>query len=165
MSHYHRIDLIKRARVERSWLEGSEALFEQWMLEVLPQSSIAKREKSAKTETCLLLATGAEIRRLNHEFRGVDRETNVLAFPNRAWVSEDQVALGDLVICPKVVRREAGAQRKVPREHFLHLLLHGMLHLLGFDHVTSKQAAAMESREIAMLKRLGIQNPYAETAL
>lgn len=165
VSHGHRIEMIKQARVEPEWLEGSDVLFEQWMIEVLPQSSLAKREKSARTETCLLLATGVEIHRLNHEFRGVDRETNVLAFPNRTWVAEDQVALGDLVICPKVVRREARAQGKVPRAHFLHLLLHGMLHLLGFDHVTSRQAAVMESREIAMLERLGIPNPYAEAVL
>ena len=164
MSQGHRLTMIKQARVESEWIEGATGQFDQWMTEVLPTAKRLKRERDANTETCLLLSTGNEIRRLNREFRGRDQETNVLAFPSHDWLSEDQLSIGDLVICPKVVRREVRAQGKNPRDHFLHLLLHGMLHLLGYDHMTARQAAVMESREIAMLETMGISNPYTEAA-
>ena len=86
----------------------------------------------------------------------------MLAFPSMEWLEDGSLSLGDLVICPKVVRREAKAQGKSTNDHFLHLLLHGMLHLFGYDHQTARQARTMESREIAMLDKIGISNPYME---
>ena len=100
---------------------------------------------------------------MNEAYRGIARETNVLAFPSMEWLEDGSLSLGDLVICPKIVRKEAKAQGKSTKDHFLHLLLHGMLHLFGYDHQTARQAKTMESREIAMLEKVGISNPYMES--
>jgi probable rRNA maturation factor len=105
----------------------------------------------------------AESRALNARHRGQDHATNVLSFP--ALPSATRVAgwLGDLVFCPALVRAEARAQRKSVRAHWAHLVVHGVLHLLGFEHERPAQARRMERREIACLRRLGIANPYLPT--
>jgi probable rRNA maturation factor len=102
-----------------------------------------------------------ESRRLNARFRGRDRPTNVLSFPAPAHPGVTGVhALGDLVICPKVLRAEAAAQAKPLRAHWAHLVVHGTLHLLGYDHEADADARRMERREIAVLRGLGFANPY-----
>jgi probable rRNA maturation factor len=96
----------------------------------------------------------AEGRRLNKKFRKKNRATNVLSFPYGK--SE-----GDVVLCHPVVRREACAQRKSLAAHYAHLVVHGVLHLRGYDHEKKRDAARMEAREIRILRRIGIRNPYA----
>jgi probable rRNA maturation factor len=96
-----------------------------------------------------------ESRRLNREFRGKDYATNVLSFPYSARPLE-----GDLVICAPVVAREAKEQRKALRAHHAHMLVHGLLHLAGLDHERDREAKKMESRERAILARLGFDDPY-----
>ena len=98
----------------------------------------------------------AEGRRLNREFRGKDYATNVLSFPYCAKPLE-----GDIVICAPVVAREARTQGKNVRMHHAHMLVHGLLHLAGFDHERGREAQKMESRERAILARLGFPDPYA----
>lgn len=100
----------------------------------------------------------AESRRLNREYRRKDHATNVLSFPYASKPME-----GDLVICAPVVAREAREQRKPVRAHHAHMLVHGLLHLAGFDHERSREAERMEARERAVLARLGFPDPY-ETA-
>lgn len=98
----------------------------------------------------------AEGRRLNREFRGEDHATNVLTF-----VYEDRPLAGDIVICASVVAREAKAQGKALDAHHAHLLVHGLLHLQGYDHEGGRlEAAAMERRERAILAKLGFPDPY-----
>jgi len=98
----------------------------------------------------------AEGRRLNREFRGKDHATNVLSF-----VYEAKPLAGDIVICAPVVAREAKAQGKALDAHHAHLVIHGALHLQGYDHETSaREAAAMEKRERALLAKLGFPDPY-----
>jgi probable rRNA maturation factor len=98
----------------------------------------------------------AEGRRLNREYRGKDYATNELSFPYSA-----KPLHGDLVICAPVVAREAKAQGKAVAAHYAHLLIHGLLHLLGFDHERGEaQAARMERKEISFLGALGFENPY-----
>ena len=97
----------------------------------------------------------AESRRLNREFRGKDYATNVLSFPYSAKPLE-----GDLVVCAPVVAREAREQGKEVRAHHAHMLVHGLLHLAGFDHERDRDASRMEGRERAILARLGFPNPY-----
>lgn len=99
-----------------------------------------------------------ESRRLNHRFRGRDKPTNVLSFP----ASEGAAAhlLGDLVICPQVLRAEAKTQRKTLQAHWAHLVVHGVLHLIGYDHERASEAPRMERREVRVLRRLGFANPY-----
>jgi len=102
------------------------------------------------------------MRALNRRFRGKDKPTNVLAFPSPVVVAGGAAPqpLGDVVICPAVLRREAREQGKPERAHWAHLVVHGALHLAGYDHEDDADAARMERREITVLKRLGFANPY-----
>jgi probable rRNA maturation factor len=108
----------------------------------------------------------AESRRLNARFRGRDKPTNVLSFPVAEPLTaapsrvEEPRPLGDLVICPHVLRTEAREQKKSLRAHWAHLVVHGSLHLIGYDHEHDADADRMERREIAVLRRLGFANPY-----
>jgi probable rRNA maturation factor len=109
------------------------------------------------------LADDAEQRRLNRIYRGKDMPTNVLAFPQGALDpprSDQPVLLGDVVLAFETVRREAAEQNKPLENHLRHLVVHGVLHLLGFDHENEAEAAAMEAREINILAGLGVPDPY-----
>ena len=97
----------------------------------------------------------AESRRLNRRFRGRDHATNVLSFPYSVRPLE-----GDLVICAPVVAREAREQGKAVRAHHAHMLVHGLLHLAGFDHERARDASRMEARERRVLAALGFGDPY-----
>lgn len=97
-----------------------------------------------------------EGRRLNAQYRGKNHATNVLSFP----YSREPVLAGDLVLCLPVVLREAAEQGKPAAAHFAHLVVHGMLHLQGYDHETGFEARAMEHREREILGRLGFPDPY-----
>lgn len=113
-------------------------------------------------ELSLLFTDDAHIRDLNRRFRGFDKPTNVLSFP--AGMSENGrfgPLLGDIVIAFETVAREAAAQDLTMEAHLSHLLVHGFLHLLGFDHIEEAEAAAMEGLETAILAGLGIADPYA----
>ncbi|WP_319243370.1 rRNA maturation RNase YbeY [uncultured Propionivibrio sp.] len=102
-----------------------------------------------------------EGRTLNRDFRHKDYATNVLSFP----YDDDPVVCGDLVVCTPVVRREAGEQGKSPKAHCAHLIVHGILHLQGYDHETGEDdAKAMEDKERVILAALGFGDPYAEEA-
>lgn len=109
----------------------------------------------------------AESHKLNLEYRQKDKPTNVLSFPSdipeEILPLLDSYPLGDLVICIPVVLQEAIEQTKTPIEHFTHMLVHGVLHLMGYDHETSEaDAEEMEALEIKILHKLGFQNPYTE---
>ena len=97
-----------------------------------------------------------EGRALNRDWRGQDHATNVLSFP----YAGDPLVHGDLAICPAVVLREAAEQGKPVEAHFAHLVVHGMLHLQGYDHQAPSDAVKMEAREREILARLGIPDPY-----
>jgi probable rRNA maturation factor len=115
----------------------------------------------------ITLADDAEQRALNRTWRGKDAPTNVLAFP-AADLSVPvppgaPLLLGDVVLAFETVRREAAEQDKTVADHLCHLVVHGVLHLLGFDHENAAEAAIMEGREIAILSELGVLNPYRDT--
>ena len=119
--------------------------------------------RAAGGELGIRVVGSAESRRLNARYRGKDKPTNVLSFPpaplpDRA--SADLRPLGDLVICARVVRAEAREQNKPLEAHWAHLVVHGALHLIGYDHQREAEAKRMERREIAVLRRLGFANPY-----
>ena len=120
--------------------------------------------QAAASELTVVLADDRLLRRLNREYRGQDRPTNVLSFGGLDVRSEDGPEmprlLGDVVLARETVFREARAQNKAPGEHLSHLVVHGVLHLLGFDHDTDAQAEFMESAECAVLAGLGIADPY-----
>jgi probable rRNA maturation factor len=112
-------------------------------------------------EITLRLVDALESRRLNHQYRGKDYATNVLSFGyDPELLAADGGVMGDLVICAEVVAREAAEQGKPPLAHWAHLVVHGCLHLRGFDHEGDADAARMEARETAILADLGFPNPY-----
>jgi probable rRNA maturation factor len=108
------------------------------------------------------IVTRRQSRALNAQWRGRDYATNVLSFPPPPAVAAAE--LGDLAICAALVRAEARAQRKPLRAHWAHLTIHGCLHLIGYDHERDADARRMERREVALLARLGIANPYRAAA-
>jgi probable rRNA maturation factor len=130
------------------------AQFERWV-------GAALRRAYPRLEQTICIVDEAQSRELNQRYRGKDRPTNVLAFPADSGLL-DYDNLGDLVICAPVVRAEAREQGKTEEAHWAHLVVHGMLHLQGFDHQDERQAAEMEALEIEILDTLGYTNPYNE---
>jgi probable rRNA maturation factor len=134
----------------------------------LPVRSTLRRWAAATLErnarVTLRFVGEAEARRLNHQFRGKDKATNVLTFVYDERFHDaprDAPLAGDIVICVPVVRREAKAAGRSLRAHCAHLVVHGMLHLQGYDHERDADAAAMERRETHLLRRFRYRDPYA----
>ena len=132
-------------------------------------ASTALGRKAAGRELGVRVVGPTESRRLNARYRGRDKPTNVLSFPavelplgpSKAPEATPMIRpLGDLVICPVVLRAEAREQHKSLRAHWAHLVVHGALHLVGYDHEDPADASRMERREVSVLRRLGFPNPY-----
>lgn len=119
--------------------------------------------EGAPLEISLVFTDDAEQRALNRDYRGKDRTTNVLSFPNMDDPETPGVPrlLGDVVLARETVLREAAEQNKTAADHTAHLLVHGVLHLLGYDHETPDEAEEMESLEREILALLGVADPYA----
>ena len=123
-------------------------------------------ESPSAAEVAVVLSDDASVRGLNRRFRGIDRTTNVLAFPagnGRARPRQPRL-LGDVVLARGRVTREAARQGKDLAAHVSHLVVHGVLHLLGHDHQGEPEAKMMEGLEVAVLAALGVANPYRTTA-
>ena len=135
----------------------SSASFRKWV-------AAALADRDAPAEMAIRIVGADEGRELNRTYRGKDYATNVLSFPAESpeGLPEDVELplLGDLVICAEVVAREAAEQGKRPADHWAHLVVHGTLHLLGWDHEADDEAEAMEAREREILAGLGIADPY-----
>ena len=126
-------------------------------------AAAALGRRAAGKEIAVQVVSASESRRLNQRYRGKNSPTNVLSFPATAPLGARPQPLGDLVICPVVLKREAREQGKSERAHWAHLVVHGTLHLVGYDHEQDDDALRMERREIAVLRQLGFANPYRET--
>lgn len=121
-------------------------------------------------ELSLVLADDALLHHLNRQYRGVDKPTNVLSFPGDtasapalaagAGDTAEPAMLGDVVLAVETVAAEAAAQGKAMADHFSHLVVHGVLHLIGYDHMSAAEARVMESLEVEVLDGLGIADPY-----
>lgn len=125
--------------------------------------AVADRAFVPGAEVSLLLADDATLRTLNRDWRGKDKPTNVLSFPA---VPPEAIAaspvIGDIAIAYETVLREAAEEGKAPLDHATHLVVHGMLHLLGYDHETDADAVQMEALEVKALASLGIGDPYRD---
>ena len=122
------------------------------------RNAAARLEPALQGEIALLLTDDERMRALNARFRDKDRPTNVLAFP----AGGDGGFLGDIALARETCAAEAAEKGVALRDHAAHLITHGVLHLIGYDHQTEEQAAVMERREAAVLKSLGIADPYAD---
>ena len=109
----------------------------------------------AETTLTIRIVDEAESQLLNNQYRKKNEPTNVLSF-----LISDNPLLGDIILCHSVIKKEALAQKKSIDDHYAHLVIHGYLHLIGFDHTKNDDALTMENKEIAILKKLGIKNPY-----
>ncbi len=128
--------------------------FAQWVECVLSHAN-------QEAELTIRLVNLDEMQQLNHTYRHQDKPTNVLSFPFEGDNSLLALPLlGDVIICPLVVAKEASAQSKSIVDHFAHMTIHGVLHLLGYDHIKDEEATVMEALEIRLLQSLGISNPY-----
>lgn len=110
-------------------------------------------------EVCVRVVGAEEGGRLNSRYRGIGTPTNVLSFPSGAEVAGEK-HLGDVVVCAPVVEAEAREQQKRCCDHYAHMVVHGVLHLRGFDHESVAQAREMEGLETAILKEVGVADPY-----
>lgn len=129
-------------------------------------STLLAADAGRKVELSVRLVDEDESRDLNNRYRKKDKATNVLSFPFEdleGLPGEIDRPLGDLVICAPVVAQEASEQKKALRDHWAHMVIHGTLHLLGYDHQIDAQAQTMEKLEIDILRGFGIENPYRET--
>ncbi|MBK1873430.1 rRNA maturation RNase YbeY [Marinobacter sp. 1-3A] len=130
----------------------AESLFQAWA-----QAAWLGEEPS---EVTIRIVDIEESLALNHQYRGKDKPTNVLSFPFEAPAGITVPLAGDLVICAPVVENEARDQHKEPSTHWAHMVVHGMLHLQGYDHIDDEEAEAMEAMEIRLLAEFGFGNPY-----
>jgi len=124
----------------------------------------ALTRRCASAEITVRIVDETEGADLNRRWRKRRGATNVLSFPSEGLYHAAPAFLGDIVICAPVVMREAHEQLKSPEAHWAHLIVHGVLHLLGYDHQRQREAAAMEKLEQDILKRLGYPNPYVPSA-
>lgn len=133
----------------------SQAQFRQW-------ARRAWLDPDAQAEVVVRITSESESRRLNQEFRGKDRPTNVLSFPYEPLPELGLYHVGDLVLCAPIVAREAAEQGKPEPAHWAHMVVHGILHLQGYDHIEQAEALKMESLEAEFLNELGFADPYAD---
>lgn len=131
----------------------SQTQLEEWVQVALPTMG-------NEFEVTIRIVDIEESQSLNHEYRGKDKPTNVLSFPFEAPPGLDLPLLGDLIICRQIVESEAKEQEKPVFNHWAHLVIHGILHLRGYDHIDDDDAEEMESMEIDLLKIFSIPNPY-----
>lgn len=144
---------LQLACYDRQGLPQKQA-FLYWLLGVIPRF----RDQA---EVTIRLVDEVESHSLNMNYCGQDRPTNVLAFPCEAPPEMKLSLLGDIVICRQVVEQEAQEQHKQPEAHWAHMVIHGTLHLLGYNHHLDKEAEEMEVLEITILQKLGYFDPYA----
>lgn len=134
----------------------ADSAFERWV-------AVALEDVAGQVEVTIRLVGEEESARLNSSYRNKRGPTNVLSFPFEAPLGMASDLLGDLVICAPVVLREAAQQGKPDEAHWAHMVIHGILHLRGYDHQTDEEATRMEAFERTLMSRLGFDDPYADT--
>ncbi len=148
------VDLdVQYAIVDDDGEPPSPALIRTWV-------EAALHSQRDESELTVRIVTADEIQELNRNYRHKDKPTNVLSFPFEKIDGIDLPLLGDVVVCAAVVACEAQQQNKPPIDHWAHMVVHGVLHLLGYDHIDEVEAVVMEALEIKILQGLGIGNPY-----
>jgi len=159
-----KLRLVAQFAARRPWVPTAAAL-RRWAQAAHAAAGVRVRRglgpaAVAEAGLCIRVVGTAASRRLNAGYRGKDRPTNVLSFPASQIERALGGSLGDLVVCAPVVAAEARAQHKTLAAHWAHMVVHGVLHLHGFDHQSPRQARVMESLEVEILRGFGYQDPY-----
>lgn len=144
-------------------------IIETTAVTALNSALLPKAAQDRELEISIVLANDDLVQVLNREYREKDKPTNVLTFASlddpEGIPEEGALNLGDIILSFQTLEREAQEQGKYPLDHIRHLTVHGILHLLGYDHQTDEEANDMETLEITILQKLGVQNPYTEMNL
>lgn len=147
------IELDLQIAVEDEQGLPSQADFTAWL-----EAAVTPFQPQA--EVTIRIVDSEESQQLNRDYRGKDKPTNVLSFPFEAPPGMELDLLGDLVICRQVVEQEATEQDKTLQAHWAHMVVHGSLHLLGYDHIEDEEAEEMESLETEIMQNMGFEDPY-----
>ncbi|MCG9638663.1 MULTISPECIES: rRNA maturation RNase YbeY [Vibrio] len=147
------IELDLQIAVENEQGLPTEQDIQLWLDKTIPQFQ-------ENAELTVRIVDTEESHQLNHEYRGKDKPTNVLSFPFEAPPGIELDLLGDLIICRQVVEKEAEEQNKPLLAHWAHMVVHGSLHLLGYDHIEDDEAEEMESLETEIMQAMGFEDPY-----
>ncbi len=159
--------------VDEEWDSSSswEQLVERAAIAAIAESAFPDLNESARAvELSIRLSGNEAVRALNAQWRGKNKTTNVLSFPMlkkqelETNIVDQELLLGDIIVAHGVCEEEASAKGVTLEDHTTHLVVHGTLHLLGYDHCSEDEAADMEAREVGALRRLGVANPYEESA-
>ena len=150
---------IEIAINSEGWPEALDARAEEAVREALKQS---KARVTGAAELSIVLTNDEEQQVLNRDWRGIDKTTNVLSFPQIEPFGPVSGILGDIILARETLEREAVVEGVSFDDHFTHLVVHGFLHILGYDHIEDDQALAMEGLETQILASLGVADPYAE---
>ena len=150
------------ARVHIDLINNSDSTQLPKLSDLQNWATAAVDQRRAEAEISLLIVDEAEGAELNLQWRNKSGPTNVLSFPSDLPAELGLPLLGDLIICAPVVAREAREQKKSLNSHWAHMMVHGTLHLLGFDHIDDDQAEEMESLETDILARIGYPDPYQD---
>ncbi len=153
------MDILDIQRISEIETPSDKQLL-QWYQCLLQLLREQQRCSLDNIEITLRIVDIEEIKQLNRDYRGKDTPTNILSFPFDPPPEVSLPLLGDLVVCAKVVMTEAREQGKDLSSHWVHLLIHGVLHLLGYDHQEEEEAEQMENLEITLLEKMGYVNPY-----
>lgn len=150
---------VEISRNSDGWPDALDARAEQAVREALKH---AGAKVAGAAELSVVLTDDAEQRRLNRDWRGIEKSTNVLSFPQIEPFGPVSGILGDIILARETLEREAAEQGVSFEDHFTHLMVHGFLHILGYDHLDDDEALVMESLETQILASLGVADPYAE---
>ncbi len=150
--------MIKLELINEENLPGPDSeQFQQWLNQV-------SDKLQTSGEICIKIVDINESQSLNHQYRGKEKPTNVLSFPSDVPDFVESDHLGDLAICSQVVAQEAVEQNKKADDHWAHMTIHGVLHLLGYDHIEDADAEKMEALEVSLLAAMGVKNPYLDVS-
>jgi probable rRNA maturation factor len=150
---------IEISRNATGWPDSLDARAEQAVREALKQS---KATVTGAAELSVVLTDDAEQQTLNRDWRGIDKPTNVLSFPQIEPFGPVSGLLGDIILARETLEREAVELEVSFEDHFTHLMVHGFLHILGYDHMDDDEALVMEGLETQILASLGVADPYAQ---
>ncbi|HEY9018666.1 rRNA maturation RNase YbeY [Thiomicrospira sp.] len=151
--------------VELQWGTQQQAMPTEAQCQTWVEAALQGDLKQQDVALTIRVVDADESRQLNHDYRGKDYATNVLSFefelpPGLVQPDDEPIYLGDLVICASVVIEEAMTQEKTLEEHWAHMVVHGTLHLQGFDHIEDTEAEQMEALETQIMQQLGYDDPY-----